>query len=399
MPFVRWQTAVDFLVLTAAIYLLLQWAIRARAVRIALVILGLHAGALLARDYDLVITSWVLTAAGFLAIAVLLLVFQPELRHTFMRLDAAIRSGWRRPRVSAPAHRAIAEAAFSLARVRLGALLVLLRRDTVAELVQGGAAIGAEVSRDLIEAIFQKTSPLHDGAVIVRGNVLLRAGAVLPLTVRPDVPPAFGTRHRAAMGLAERSDALVVVVSEERGSVTLCEDRKVYEIPDPASLADALKELETGTPRPWPTRFGHAITANLRLKAAALGLAAAIWGVAVATGSSSVRVITVPVVLGNVPSNVTVAYQSAGELVVQLNGNPLLMDSAPLARLVATFDLGHVPPGLHTLYVRAGSLDLPPGIRFERSTPPALTIRLERQAAAPSPGKASSKASAPASAP
>jgi diadenylate cyclase len=399
MPFVRWQTAVDFLVLAAAIYLLLQWAIRARAVRIALVILGLHAGALLARDYDLVITSWILTAAGFLAIAVLLVVFQPELRYTFMRLDTVLRSGWRRPRASAPAHRAIAEAAFSLARVRVGALLVLLRRAAVAELVQGGTPLGAEVSRDLIEAIFQKTSPLHDGAVIVRGNVLQRAGAVLPLTVRTDVPPAFGTRHRAAMGLAERSDALVVVVSEERGAVTLCQDRKFYEIEDPAALADALKELETGTPRPWLTRLSHAITANLRLKAAALGLAVAIWGMAVLTGGSTVRVITVPVVLGNVPTNVSVAYQSAGELVVQLSGNPLLMDSAPLARLVATFDLSRVPPGLHTLRVRTRTLDLPPGIRFERSTPPNLTIRLEKETPAPSPGKASSTASAPASAP
>lgn len=377
MPFVRWQSAVDFLVLAAAIYLLLQWAKRARAVRIALLILGLHAGALLARDYDLTITSWVLTAAGFLAIAVLLVVFQPELRHTFMRLDTVIRSGWHTRLTSAPAHRAIAEAAFALAQARLGALIVLLRRDSVAELVQGGTSLGAEVSKGLIEAIFQKTSPLHDGAAIARGNVLLRAGAVLPLTVRADVPASFGTRHRAAMGLAERSDALVIVVSEERGTVTLIEDRKAHEIEAAGALADALKELEAGPQPHWPARLRGAVMGNLRLKLAALGLAAAIWGIAVLTAGATVRILTVPVAFSNVPTGMSVTAQSASELVVQLSGNPLLMDSAPLARLVATFDLGRAQPGQHTLKVKPRSFDLPPGIRFERSSPGAVSVQLD----------------------
>jgi uncharacterized protein (TIGR00159 family) len=349
MPFVRWQSAVDFVVLAAAIYLLLEWARRARAVRISLIILGLHAGALLARAYDLIITSWVLTAAGFLAIAVLLVLFQPELRHTFMRLDTAIRSGWRTRHASAPAHRAIAEAAFHLAQSRVGALIVLLRRDAVAEVVQSGTSLAAEVSPDLLEAIFQKTSPLHDGAAIIRGNTLLRAGTVLPLTQRADVPSVFGTRHRAAMGLAERSDALVVVVSEERGSVTLIEDRKAHEIEEAGHLADALKQLE-GPPPSWPARLRLALTGNLRLKLAALGIAATIWSIAVLTVGATVRIVTAPVVFSNVPTGLTVAAQSVTEVDVQLRGSPLLMDSAPL-HLVATLNLGHTQPGQRTLKV------------------------------------------------
>jgi diadenylate cyclase len=378
MPFVRWQSAVDFLVLAAAIYLLLQWAKRARAVRIALIILGLHAGALLARDCDLTITSWVLTAAGFLAIALLLVVFQPELRHTLMRLDTVIRSGWHKQRASAPAHRAIAEAAFNLAQGRVGALIVLLRRDSVAELVQGGTPLGAEVSRDLIEAIFQKTSPLHDGAVIAAGNVLQRAGAVLPLTLRADVPEFFGTRHRAAMGLAERSDALVIAVSEERGTVSLIEDRKAHEIEDAGRLADALKQLETGPQLRWPARLRRAVSGSLRFKLAALGLAAAIWGIAVLTAGATVRIVTVPVAFSNVPAGMSVAAQSASELDVQLRGSPLLMDSATLTHLVATLDLRRAQPGQHTLKVRPKDLNLPPGIRFERASPATVSARLEQ---------------------
>ena len=87
---VRWQGAVDFVVLTAALYILLRWAQQARALRVALVVLGLHAGALVARHFDLVLTSWVLDGAAILAIVVLLLVFQAELRRFFMRLDSLL---------------------------------------------------------------------------------------------------------------------------------------------------------------------------------------------------------------------------------------------------------------------------------------------------------------------
>ncbi len=249
MPLIRWQSTVDFLVLAAAIYVLLRWARQARAVRIALAILGLNSGALLARNYDLTITSWVLSTAGLLAVAVLLVVFQPELRHTFMRLDAVMRSGWSDRGKAEPARRAIAEAAFSLAGQRIGALIVLVRRASIAELIQGGTRLGAEVTRELLEAIFQKTSPLHDGAAIVDGNSITRAGAVLPLTQRSDVPEFYGTRHRAAMGLADRSDALVIAVSEERGTVTLIEDARSLSVPGPEELAEALQASGSGIAR------------------------------------------------------------------------------------------------------------------------------------------------------
>lgn len=138
-----------------------------------------------------------------------------------------------------------------------------------------GTRLGAEISRELIAAIFQKMSPLHDGAVVITGQTINRARAVLPLTHRPDVPPFFGTRHRAAMGLAERSDALVIAVSEERGTVTPIEDRKIREIRNSEQLAGVLELLETRPDVGLPVRVRRAFTRNLRFKFAAAGLAAA----------------------------------------------------------------------------------------------------------------------------
>ncbi len=377
MP-VRWQSLVDFLVLAAAIYVLLRWAKQARAVRIALAIIGLHAGALAARNYGLVITAWVLAAAGLLAIAVLLIVFQPELRHSFMRLDTILRTGWRRGAREIPTYRAVADAAFRLAASRVGALIVLVRRDAISELIQGGTRLGAEVSRELLEAVFQKSSPLHDGAVVIDGRTATRARAVLPLTLRGDVPPEFGTRHRAAMGLAERSDAVVVVVSEQRGAVTLMQDRKFHPIADSERLAAVIEQLQAGPAFSWPERLRRFATRNIRYKLAALGLAGGIWAIALFTAGTTVRTITVPVVFTGVLPGANITAQSASDIDVQLRGSPLLMDSAPLERVTATFNLSRSRPGQLHLAVGPQNFDLPPGIRLERATPRALSVRLER---------------------
>ena len=131
MPWLRWQSAVDFFVLTTAFYALLRWAHSTRALRIGLGVVGIHALALLGRHFDLVITSWVLDAAAILAVVLLLLIFQPELRAAFMRLDSALRY-WPRPMSALSASNyAIAEAMFELARHRVGALVVIVRRDTI----------------------------------------------------------------------------------------------------------------------------------------------------------------------------------------------------------------------------------------------------------------------------
>ena len=264
LPVVRWQIIADFLVLTVAFYALLRWARSARAMRIALGIVGLYALALLARRLDLVVTSWVLDASAILAILVLLLIFQPELRRAFMRLDSTLKH-WPRPEVvGIQSSRAIANAAFGLARCHVGALLVITRRDSISELLEGGMAIGAIISSELLEAIFQKLSPLHDGAAIIEGDRLIRANTVLPLTQRRDVPTFYGTRHRAAIGLAERCDALVIAVSEERAEVTLMGDGKIRHMENPEQFAATLEGLLSPARESIGARLHRFFFANLR---------------------------------------------------------------------------------------------------------------------------------------
>jgi DNA integrity scanning protein DisA with diadenylate cyclase activity len=108
--------------------------------------------------------------------------------------------------------------------------LLIVHRDSIGELVEGGVSWGTDISFKLLKAIFQKESPLLDGAVIVERDRIAEANAVLPLTHWPDVPVFYGTIHRAAMGLAERTDAVVLAVSEERGQVSFMQGKAIRQI-------------------------------------------------------------------------------------------------------------------------------------------------------------------------
>jgi diadenylate cyclase len=374
----RWQVVADFLILAVAFYAMLRWARSARALRIALGVLGLHVLALLARNLDLVITSWVLDASAILAVLVLLLVFQPELRRAFMRVDSALRR-WPHPVAEGShANRAIARAAFDLAQSRLGALVVLERRDSIGELIEGGIEIGAAVSPELLYAIFEKLSPLHDGAVIVEDGRVMSANVVLPLTRRQNVPSYYGTRHRAAMGLAERSDALVVVVSEERSEVTLMDAAAIRLMREPEQLTATLEKLLTRPSERFSDRLRRILFAHLGLKFAALGLAALVWSMSFLAAGTTIRTVSAPVEFSGVPPGLAVGQQSTDTLEIQLRGSPWVMESLDPRTLVARFDLRSMHAGWQTMSFRPNSLDLPPGIQVDRVSPAVLRVDVVR---------------------
>ena len=373
---IRRPIVADFLVLSVAFYALLCWARAARAMRIALVIVGLRVLSLLARRLDLVVTSWVLDAFAVLAILVLLLIFQPELRRAMMQLDSTLKL-WPRPVVvGAPTSQAIASAAFRLARCQLGALMVITRRDSIGALLEGGVAIGAEPSSELLEAIFQKVSPLHDGAAIITGDQLLKANVVLPLTKRHGIPTSYGTRHRAAVGLAESCDALVVAVSEERSEVTLMEGVRICHMDDPEHLAMALEGNWSRPHESIGSRLRRFFIKDLRLKFAAFGLAGVICGMSFLAAGTTIRTFSIPIEFNNVPSGMEVTSQSADTLEIQVRANPWIIDSIDLGRVVGRFDLGQSQPGWHALQVQQNSLDLPPGIAVDRITPRTIRVQV-----------------------
>jgi diadenylate cyclase len=177
--------------------------------------------------FNLTTLRWVLTiiAPGlFIAVAI---VFQPELRKIFMSLG---QGGFFRSNAAVPIGKldVVVTAAELLSERRRGMLVVFPRKINLKNIIETGTKINAEISSSLIVAIYEFDGPLHDGAMVIQSGKIVSVGCFLPLSERQDIRKNFGTRHRAALGMAEQSDAVVLIVSEESGAVSLAYDAKLY---------------------------------------------------------------------------------------------------------------------------------------------------------------------------
>jgi diadenylate cyclase len=192
--------------------------------------------------FNLSTLRWALTliAPGlFIAIAI---VFQPELRKIFMRLG---QTEFFKPNTTANIGKldAVVTAAELLSEKRRGMLAVFPRKINLKNIIETGTRINAEISSSLIVAIYEFDGPLHDGAMVVLGGKIVAAGCFLPLSERQDIRKNFGTRHRASLGMAEQSDAVVLIVSEETGAISLSYDSKLYYDLSSAEVTRKLMEL------------------------------------------------------------------------------------------------------------------------------------------------------------
>jgi diadenylate cyclase len=170
------------------------------------------------------------------------IIFQPEIRRALERVGRTGARAFGAPLSNPGTLEAIAEAACDMAKQRIGALVVIERETGLQDYVDTGIPVDAVPSPELIEGIFYPNSPLHDGAVIVRGNRVVAASVTLPLSEN-SVPGELGTRHRAALGITERTDAISVVVSEETGGISVAADGRLHTRLDETRLRSLLERL------------------------------------------------------------------------------------------------------------------------------------------------------------
>lgn len=184
-------------------------------------------------------------------------LFQPELRRALEQLGKRNFLNRWFPFFSSHSSEvleSVAGAAEELAASYIGGLIVLEREADLKDIEDSGHKLDAVVSKVLIRQIFEKNTPLHDGAVLVRGSRIAAAGCLLPLSQRINLPPELGTRHRAGIGLSEQSDALVIIISEERGAVSVAKSGQLVKMEKPgellAFLSGELGERREGSPVP-----------------------------------------------------------------------------------------------------------------------------------------------------
>jgi diadenylate cyclase len=217
----------DIGILAFLIYQVYKILVQTRAVQLirgAFIVSILY---LAAYTFQLDTILWIMNRLGTVLIIIIAVVFQPELRSIFIRVG---RGEWFKLSHNArPFHvDTVINAVEVLSDRRRGALIVFPRRVGIKNIIESGAKINAEISSSLILTIFGYDTPLHDGAIIVQGGKIISAGCFLPLSEQVDIRRSFGTRHRAALGIAEDTDSVTLVVSEETGALSLSYDANLY---------------------------------------------------------------------------------------------------------------------------------------------------------------------------
>ena len=171
--------------------------------------------------------TWIMSNLKTVWVIAFVIIFQPELRRLLVYLGQSrlVRTF---VKVGDPEFiEEVASATIEMSNKNFGAIIVMLRDMGVKRVLETGVQLQARVSKPLISAVFNPRSPLHDGALIIRGEIALAAKCILPLSQSPDIDPALGTRHRAAVGISEQTDAIIVVVSEESGMISIVEEGRM----------------------------------------------------------------------------------------------------------------------------------------------------------------------------
>jgi diadenylate cyclase len=222
-----WRDLVEIAVVSFAIYrvLLLIHRTRAMQVLVGLVVLTVAYGAAYMLQLGMIVyLLGLIFSYGAIA---LLVVFAPELRAALAQIGRSPMSRFLVNMRESEIADAMAEAIERLSRSGIGAIIAIEREVSLEEYVQSGSAMHAKVSADLLATIFTPYSPLHDGAVIIRGDMIVGAGCILPLSQAALIERSLGTRHRAALGLSEETDALVIVVSEETATISAAQNGRL----------------------------------------------------------------------------------------------------------------------------------------------------------------------------
>ncbi len=363
--------------MSVLIYQLYSWFRKSRAIQVLAGLGTLTAIYFVTSRTGLHMTSWVLQQLGTVILIVIVVVFQNEIRQTLYRFSKLhiLMGGDDERRCSIPS--AIADAVFGLAQERCGAILVFQRRDPLDDLLVNGVALDAQLSVPLLRSVFVDGTPLHDGAILIRNERIVQAACLLPLSDSLRLPQQYGTRHRAALGLTERTDAVVLVVSEERGEVSLVHRGELMTIRSQDQLEAQLSSLLLPeAPRAQKTVLGRLFSDLLPKSAIVLGVCA-VW-LLLSFRQGEVAIVPVPLIFHGVPKGLALVRAYPEEVTVRLRSNSGLAPSPRQLDLTAEVDLSAAQEGQNTLRISSAQIRVPSGMTVVGVEPGVVRV-LTRQ--------------------
>lgn len=373
----RWQDAVDIIInsyILFRVYVLFQGT---NAFRVLVGITSLWILQEVAASLGLILTSWAVRGITTAAAIIIIVVFRNEIRTALQarNLKAFLWGSPYKEQASSPIT-TITDSIYQMGKKRIGALIVFPGKEDLVEVLHGGIPWDGTVSQEMLLSIFWPKNPVHDGAVIIKGSRVVEVGVLLPLSQRTDLPTFYGTRHRAAAGLAERTDALVVAVSEERGRVTVAKDHWIKPVASPDDLTQILKKhfnLSDGLPEKEQKleRVKQVLAGAMSLL-----IITGIW-FGFTRSYDTITALNVPIEYVNRPPNFDILDASTDEVRVQLYGSSALIKSLRPGQVHIRVDLKKATEGTNIFPITQDHIVLPPGVFLNKVSPPAVEVSLD----------------------
>lgn len=375
----RANDALDILIVAAVFYLLLAWlrsslpiGVARRSMVAAPVAIVIY---VLARWFDLYLLQQILETLLLVILVGAVVVYQADIRRM---LERALHGRTASEPASQPLE-ILTEAATHLAAAKTGALIAIRGREPWSTHIHGGVELDGTLSAPLLYSLFDPGTPGHDGAVLIENGVLTRFAAHLPLA--SDLPEASrfgGTRHAAALGLSQECDALIIVVSEERGTIGVAEGGTLFDDVSPGQLTERLHRFwrQCFDEEPAASRRVRK-TARLQTALASLALAATLWLVLVYSPDTLVRTFTVPIALRNLAEDWVTAGAVPADAEIELAGSERAFQGLDADSLTIAIDLSRPTSGFRQVVIGEDNLALPSGLTLRRARPAVVPVELQ----------------------
>ncbi len=378
IPAPTWRDLVDILFLTLVAYQLYDWFRETRALRVLIGLVALGGIYSVAKLWGLFLTTWVFQILWQVLLILLLILFQSEIRQVLEKVSPLRYLRSRRRVLRGTFTKNLARVLFDLAAEKTGALVVLTRDDNPSELIHAGQKIMALPDPLLIKSIFNHHAPAHDGAVIVSQERLTHMGSILPLSEKEDLPDQYGTRHRAALGLSELTDAVCLVVSEERSEVVSVVGGKIAIWQQPESLQEKLNEWLGGPQIHVPTIqhfFEDFFVKNWKQKLVALALVSMAW-LFLASQQEIKITFSAPVRFENAAVEITEGQGTIKAVDLTISGRQHQIKLFEPEEVLVRVNLKGLAAGKHKIRLSGKNVDLPSGVKVEQITPQIIAVNL-----------------------
>ena len=373
---IGWKALVDIVLIAAGLFFLYHTLLRSGTWRIVAGIILAGFLFLIANLLDLKGLEWIFGNFSQVAVIALVVIFQPELRKIFERAASVRRFKIGDTGVELP--HMIVDSLVKMAAQRRGAIVVFPGKEPIQEWLSGGFKLDARPSIPLIMSIFDPNSPGHDGALIVEKGKFTRFGVRLPVSLSSKLPEELGTRHHAAMGLTEKSDALAIVVSEERGKISIFDNGKFRQVDDPERLVKTiLSQWKHASSYPFELPEGKKRRLVFSQMLVSLILAVFFWSaLMIVQGEMLEKIVTVPVEYTTSPENLILVGDKQQEVRLHLAGSKSDLASIVPGQMSAKIDLSKAVAGKQTFLITKENMRLSRGIQLLDVVPSSVELTL-----------------------